>query len=352
MSLEETRKGIDAIDSKILNLINQRMELALQTARYKDKIEDKDREKQVLDRAKLNLGRLISSEFGEKIFTEIMQESKNIQEKRTKLLAFQGEHGAYSELASRHWNPMAAPIPCVDFSGVFKDVLAGKVDEGIIPVENTLGGVVGEVNDLMIHSELFVVGEINMPVHHSLMALPGTDYRDIRVVYSHPQALAQCRNFLTRNKLEARAYYDTAGAAKFVRNEGPLSAAVIASSLCAELYGLEVIKDNIEDLQTNRTRFLIISKNENKSEGNKCSILFSTEHKAGTLFKVLECFAKDNINLTRIDSVPSQFGSYAFFVDFLGSSQDPKVSAVLQKIGSLTQKFRILGFYNERKIET
>jgi prephenate dehydratase/chorismate mutase len=351
MSLEETRKSIDAIDSKILNLINQRMELALQTARYKEKIEDQEREKQVLERAKLNLGRLVSADFCETLFTHIMKEGKSIQEKRKKLLVFQGEHGAYSELASQHWDPLSVPIPCADFAGVFKDVLSGKVDEGIIPVENTLGGVVGEVNDLMIHSEFYVVGEINMPVHHSLMALPGTDYRDIRIVYSHPQALAQCRNFLLRNKLEAHSYYDTAGAANYLREKGPPSAAVIASALAADLYNLEVIKDNIEDLETNRTRFLIISKHENKAENNKCSILFSTEHKAGTLFKVLECFAKEGINLTRIDSVPSQFGTYTFFIDFLGSNQDQKVLTVLEKVRTLTQKLRVLGFYQERKIE-
>jgi prephenate dehydratase/chorismate mutase/prephenate dehydratase len=326
------------------------MELALMAKKSKSQIEDREREKEVLDRIRRNSTGLINAEFIEKIYIEIIKESKHLQRKDYKLIAFQGEHGAYGEAASREWNSGLIPMPCGEFAEVFEGVTSGLYDYGIVPVENTLGGVVGQVNELLIHTDLNVVGAVELPIHLCLLTLPGTDHREIRAVYSHPQALAQCRHFLARNKLDPVQYYDTAGAARMLVEERPKGSAAIASKLSAQLYDLEIMKEDIEDLDRNMTRFLVLSKEENREEGNKCSIIFSTEHKAGTLFRVLEVFARENINLTRIESIPDEPGNYAFFLDFMGSNKDESVVRALEEVEEITRNFKLMGCYKERKV--
>lgn len=350
MNLKEIRKNIDVLDSKILKLLNGRMELVLMAKKSKSQIEDREREKEVLDRIRRNSTGLINAEFIERIYTEIIKESKHLQEKDYRLIAFQGEHGAYGEVASREWNSDLIPMPCSEFAEVFEGATSGLYDYGIVPVENTLGGVVGQVNELLINTDLNVVGAVELPIHLCLLALPGTDHREIRAVYSHPQALAQCRHFLARNKLGPVQYYDTAGAAKMLAEKRPKGFAAIASKLSAQLYDLEIIKENIEDLDRNMTRFLVLSKEENREEGNKCSVIFSTEHKAGTLFRVLEVFARKNINLTRIESIPTKPGNYAFFLDFMGSNKHESVVKALGEAEEITSNLRLMGCYKERKV--
>jgi prephenate dehydratase/chorismate mutase/prephenate dehydratase len=350
MSLDTIRKNIDRIDSKILNLLGYRMEQALMAKKFKSQIEDIKREKQLLETIKRNSTGLINGAFLEKIYNEILKESKRLQKKDFKLIAFQGEHGAYGEIASQKWDSDLVPMPCPGFADVFQGVKTRFYEYGIVPVENTLGGVVGEVNELLINTNLYVVGAIEIPIHHCLMVLPGSDHREIRFVYSHAQALSQCRHFLARNKLEPVPYNDTAGAAKMLAEEKPEMSAAIASKLAAGLYHLEIIKADIEDLERNMTRFLVISREEAKQTGNKCSVVFSTEHKAGTLFNVLEVFAKEHINLTRIESIPDEPGKYAFFLDFVGSNSDEKVLEAIERVQGMTTGFRLLGCYKERKI--
>lgn len=350
MSLKEVRKKIDLIDSNILKLLNDRMELVLMSKKFKSQIEDKEREKELLDSVKENLTGLINDKFIEKIYTEIIKEGKKLQQKEYELIAFQGEHGAYCEVASREWNNDLIPVPCSEFAGVFEGVESGLYDYGIVPVENTLGGSVDQVNRLLINTDLSVVGAVELPIHLCLLILPGTDHREIHTVYSHPQALAQARNFLSRNKLEPAQYYDTAGAAKMLAEKRPKVSAAIASKLCAKLYNLEIIKEDIEDLERNTTRFLVLSKKENREEGAKCSVIFSTEHKAGTLFSVLEVFAKENINLTRIESIPNEPGNFAFFLDFIGSNKEDRVVKALEKVKKITAGLKIMGFYKERRV--
>jgi len=350
MKLEAIRKNIDLLDSKILKLLNNRMELALMAKKVKSEIEDREREKQLLDRLQMDATGLINAAFIEKIYTDIIEESKKIQRGDHKLIGFQGEHGAYSEVASKSWDNTLISVPCKEFVGVFEGVSSGLYDYGIVPVENTLGGVVGQVNELLIKTDLHVVGAVDLPIHHCLLVVPGTGHRDIRVVYSHSQALTQCRKFIARNKLEPLPFYNTAGAAKMLAETTPKASAVIASKLCAGLYNLEIIKENIEDFEGNNTRFFVLSLEINREEGNKCSIIFTTEHKAGTLFRVLEVFAKENINLTRIGSIPIEPGNYAFFLDFMGSNRDDTVLMVLEKVEELSSSFKLLGCYNEIKV--
>jgi prephenate dehydratase/chorismate mutase/prephenate dehydratase len=350
MSLKEIRKNIDLIDSKILKLLNDRMELVLMAKNFKFQIEDREREKEILNRIRNNLTVLINARFMEKIYAEIINESKNLQQRDYELIAFQGEHGAYGEIASREWNSDLIPVPCAEFVEVFEGVESGLYDCGIVPVENTLGGSVDQVNRLLINTALNVVGAVELPIRLCLLALPGTDYREIRTVYSHPQALAQAREFLSRNKLEPVQYHDTAGAAKMLAEKRPKGSAAIASKLAAELYDLEIVKEGIEDLERNMTRFLVLSKEENREEGDKCSVVFSTEHKAGTLFRVLDVFARENINLTRIESIPNEPGNYAFFLDFIGSNKENTVVKALDKVREITTNFKMIGSYRERKV--
>jgi chorismate mutase / prephenate dehydratase len=350
MGLKEIRQDIDLIDSEILKLLNERMERALVVKRFKAEIEDRDREKEVLDRIRMSAKGLIKGAFIEKIYREIIRESKTLQQEDSKLIAFQGEHGAYGEVAAGEWDKSLVPMPCGEFAGVFEAVESGLYDYGIVPVENTLGGVVGQVNDLLINTKLNIVGAVELPIHHCLLALPGTDHRDIRAVCSHEQALAQCRGFLARNKLEPMPYYDTAGAAKMLFETRPKGCAVIADRLCAELYNLEIIKEDIEDLDRNMTRFLVLSSKPNKEGGDKCSIVFSTEHKAGTLFRVLDAFAGRDINLTRIESIPGNPGDYVFFLDFMGSGKDQRILEVLEEVKQITTGLRVMGCYEEKRI--
>ncbi len=347
MKLEEIRSRIDKIDKQLLVMLQERMGLALRSKKFKKSVRDPEREKSMfaqIERMKLDL---IEKTFSKKLLQTIITESKRLQKQDRLLVAFQGEHGAYGEVASRQLVPEGATIPCMEFVDVFRGVEDGSLDLGVVPVENSLEGTVTQVNELLTTTQLKVIGEAKVPVNHCLLATEDTDYREIRMVYSHPQALAQCREFLSRNKLEPRPYYDTAGAAKMLARDNPKAAAVIASALSAELYNLKIIKKAIQDGPSNSTRFLLLSRKTNVGGGNKTSIIFATPHKAGSLYSVLRLFAEANINLTRIASMPlrSEPSNYSFFLDFEGAAPDEKTAEVLHKMKKLTISMKNLGTY-------
>lgn len=346
MKLETIRRRIDAIDRELLGLLEERFDLALRTRRLKPAVADAAREEDVLARARHTPLGLIEAGFAQRIFGAIIEEARGLQERVPTLVAFQGDHGAWGEVASRALVADGAYIPCAEFAEVFRGVAEGWFDRGVVPVENSLEGAVTPVNDLLARTTLKVVGEVQVPVHHCLLATALTDYRDLRVAYSHPQALAQCRDFLARNRLEPRPFYDTAGAARMIARDRPRAAAAIASELAAELYGLDVIKDGIEDDGSNSTRFLLLAR-EPAASGDKCSVCFATAHRAGRLEAVLARFAAAGINLTRIASMPRRGdpGNYSFFLDFEGSDQDPAVAAVLADVAPLTESLAFLGCY-------
>ncbi|HPF16843.1 MAG TPA: prephenate dehydratase [Thermotogota bacterium] len=350
MSLEDIRKQIDLVDGKLIQLLQQRMEQAILSKRFKKQVEDTGREQAILETIRENAQPLADGDFLVALYQQIFQQSKALQSKPLKTIAFQGEHGAYSEVAAKSWNPDFICLPCVEFADIFEGVRTGLYDYGIVPVENTLGGLVSQANDLMIRTQLNICGAIEIPINHCLVACPGTDVHEIRDVFSHPQALAQCRGFLSKNNLKAVHYFDTAGAAKMLSEKNLTNSAAICSALAAKIYRLDIMKESIEDYEINRTRFLILSKEANKETGNKCSIVFSTAHKSGTLFNVLEKFAKARLNLTRIESIPNEKGTYAFFLDFIGRREDEKVKNVLASLATATEQFRVLGFYEEMKL--
>lgn len=354
MNLDDIRRRIDKIDRELLVLLQERMGMAIQAKKFKTKVADPKREEIVLARAeRMNLA-LVESSFARQLLRTIIEESKRLQNQDRKLVAFQGEHGAYGEVASRRLVPDGAFIPCLEFVDVFRGVDEGHFDLGVVPVENSLEGAVTQVNDLLTTTELKVIGEVKVPVNHCLLAPRETQLSEIRVVYSHPQALAQCNRFLLENKMEARPYYDTAGAAKMLARENPRAAAAIASSLCSELYDLEIVKRGIEDGAANHTRFLLLSKEAFTGKAQKTSIIFSTAHEAGQLFKVLRIFADAKINLTRIASVPlrNDPGNYCFFLDFEGAPDDPQSAQVLDQVQKATASYRCLGSYPKDKPAT
>ena len=243
------------------------------------------------------------------------------------------------------------PIPCLEFGDVFEGVETGLFDFGMVPVENSLEGGVHEVNDILAGTELKIVGEVVLPIHHCLITLPEMNYHEIRIVYSHPQALAQCRSFLTRHKLEMKPFYDTAGAARWLAAERPHGVGVLASRLASKLYGLEIIKENVEDHPGNKTRFVALSAKPGGEKGNKCSIAFTTPHRAGALSRILNVFAGAGINLTRVESKPVRNAPdlWAFLLDFQGRDDDSRVAEVLDKVCNQTSSFRLLGCYPEAK---
>jgi prephenate dehydratase/chorismate mutase len=349
LDIQEVRDQIDQIDFRILRLLNERMELALRTGKMKDQIDDPGRERNVLAKVRSSSGGVLHPEFTVELFSHIIKESKALQERNLKLVGFQGEHGAYGEVAINIFNPELVPVPCREFVDVFEGVAKNQLDYGMVPVENSLEGAVTQVNDLLISRDLKITGEVRIPVNHCLLALPETDYMEIKIVYSHPQALAQCREFLQQNRFEPRPYYDTAGSARMLSREAPKAAAVIASALCANLYNLKVLKEGIQDQESNSTRFFILARESSITDGNKSSLIVAAEHKAGALCAVLKIFADASVNLTRIESRPHRGdpGNYVFLLDFQGRESEPAVQSILEEVRKVTTTFKFLGCYRE-----
>jgi len=232
MSLDDLRRKIDLIDYEIVKLLNERMEHVLRLKRLKGSIVDPVREEQVVRNVRRFSGNLINPDFVERLYRAIMEESRSIQERDAMVIGFQGDHGAYSELAAITYDRALIPIPCAAFADVFGGVAARQLDFGVVPVENSLEGSITQVTDLLMAVDLNIIGEVSMSIHHFLLTLPETEPDDIRTVLSHPQAIAQCRGFIEDKRFVAQPFYDTAGAARMLSEQRPAATAVIASSLC------------------------------------------------------------------------------------------------------------------------
>jgi prephenate dehydratase/chorismate mutase/prephenate dehydratase len=352
-SLDEVRGRIDEIDRRILLDLQERLELSLQTRRLKSLPRDPEREKNLLERLERESRArgLLSPEFVSGVFERIIGESLALQEKAAGLIGFQGEHGAYSEEAARRWDKDLIPIPCREFVDVVRGVENGCLDLGIVPVQNSLGGSLSRVNRLLLDTGLKAIGEVILPVRHCLLALPDADFREIREVYSHPQALDQCREYLERHGLIPRACEDTAGAARRLVSERLKNAAAVAGRDCARLYQLEVIQENIQDRPHNFTRFLVLGRGERREDTDKCSLIFTVPHAPGSLFGVLQVFARRGLNLTRIESIPDRDdpGRTAFFCDFQTAGEWERLDEVLSELEEKTLRVTLLGCYREDK---
>ncbi|MCS6769361.1 MAG: prephenate dehydratase [Candidatus Caldarchaeum sp.] len=264
-------------------------------------------------------------------------------------VAFQGERGAYSEEAIvSFFGEAVNAVPCKTIREVFKNTEARVVDYGVVPVENSIEGSVAETYDMFLNSSVKVSGEIILRIRHCLISLPETSLGDVKVVYSHPQALAQCRGFLTSLGVETVVTYDTAGSVKMIKEKGLKEAAAVASERAAALYGMKVLAKGVEDYGHNYTRFLVISAKEApRQPESKTSIIFSTAHKPGALYNALGAFARNDINLTKIESRPTRQRpwEYYFFVDFEGHQDDERVRKALVELASFTTFVKVLGSY-------
>lgn len=265
-------------------------------------------------------------------------------------VAFQGERGAYGEMATLQYFPKAMLIPKKSFQDVFDTAESGGADHIVVPIENSIEGSVNEIYDLLLQTKMGVIGEVYQRVRHCLIANWGA--KRIKYVHSHPQALAQCRGYLQKKKLEPVPAYDTAGSVKMIKESMMLDAAAIASKRAAELYEMEILDEGIEDRKNNYTRFLVLSAKNNrdsKSGRYKTSMIFSVKHVPGALFGIIGEFAIRRINLTKIESRPTKETpwEYNFYVDFEGHTRDKTVQEVLRSIKPKTSYIKILGSYKK-----
>ena len=268
-------------------------------------------------------------------------------------IAFQGESGAYSEaallaFALERGLAVPEPFPCASFEEVFTAVESGECDRGFIPIENSLAGSIHRNYDLLLQHQLSVVGEYYLRVSHCLLVYPGVKLDEIERVISHPQALAQCDGYLRTLGVAIDPAYDTAGSAKIVSQMGDCRTAAIASRRAAEIYGLDILAESIEDNPENFTRFLAIAPQAiEPGEDAKTSIVFSLKNVAGSLFRGLSVFALRDIDLTKMESRPlvGKPWEYFFYIDFAGSTREVVVQRALGHLEELALYLRILGSY-------
>lgn len=272
---------------------------------------------------------------------------------KTLLAGFQGEPGAFSQSAARKLLGEGAETrPFPSFRDVFEALSASQVARAVIPIENTLHGSVLENYDHILGYGFPIVGETSIRISHQLIVMPGVRFQNIKRVFSHPVALSQCRRFFQDNlQLTAESYYDTAGSVKMLSKELLPDAAAIASADAAEMYGGRILRRNIEDDPANFTRFFLLAKQIAKiafqPEGAKISVTFCAPNKPGALFRAMACLALRDLNLIKIESRPlaGKPWEYRFYVDFMGSIQDPTVQHALDNLSEMTQSCRILGNY-------
>jgi len=264
-------------------------------------------------------------------------------------VAFQGERGAYSESAVYAFFGQSVDIkPCRNLSDVFESVEKEETEYGVVPIENSIEGSVNQTYDLFLTHNLKVCGEIIHKIDHCLIANPNTKLESVKVVYSHPQALAQCGTFLERLGCDVVPTYDTAGSVKMMKEKKLKNAGAIASERAAEIYEMKILAKEIADNPNNYTRFFALSKNDSPPTGrDKTSIIFSVKHVPGSLYHALEEFAKRNISLTKIESRPTKRTpwEYNFYLDFEGHRQEEKCLEALKELKKRAVFIRILGSY-------
>jgi chorismate mutase/prephenate dehydratase len=349
MSLEELRKRIDEIDRQLVLLLNERARVVIEIGKLKSKIDkpvySPDREKEVF-------AKLIEANKGPlpdrclmAIWRELMSGSFVLE--RPLRIGYLGPGGSFSHTAAMlKFGQSVEYEPLADIKSIFEEVSKGHCDLGVVPIENTAGGGVIETLDALVDTDVKVCAEVLMAIHHSLLA--NCSLAEIRKVYSKPEVFAQCRNWLSATFKEAQTIpvASTAKAAQMAAGEP--DAAAIGSSVAAELYGLSIICENIEDSPNNVTRFLVISREDAKPTGeDKTAILFSTAHKAGALADVLDVFKQHGINLTNIESRPSRKRQweYYFFVDFMGHRTDKNVQKGLEETRKHCLQLSVLGSF-------
>lgn len=265
-------------------------------------------------------------------------------------IAFQGERGAYSEAAAvALYGEALELVPLRSFEEVFQSVQGGACDLGIVPIENSLAGSIHRNYDLLLQHELYIVGETNVRVNHHLIANRGVRLEDVRRIYSHPQALAQCEvSLASLPGVEVVPTYDTAGSVKLIKEAGLRDAAAIASRRAAEIYGMEILRAGFEDVPDNYTRFLALARTPITPTGpSKTSLVFAGSNVPGSLFKMLSVFALRDVDLTKIESRPQRGKpwEYLFYLDLAGNMQDERCRRAVEHLSEIATFLRVFGSY-------
>lgn len=272
---------------------------------------------------------------------------------KTNRIAFQGDFGANSDMACRDMFPQMDPLPCQTFEDAFLAVENGDADLAMIPIENTLAGRVADIHHLLPESRLHIVGEYFMPIRFQLMVLPGVSKDEIRTVHSHIHALGQCRRIVRMNGWKPVIAGDTAGAAKLVAEMGDRSMAALAPRLASELYGLQIIAENVEDAESNVTRFVVLAREPDIPARTKpdevivTTFVFNVRNIPAALYKGLGGFATNGINMTKLESyqIGGKFYATQFYADIEGHPDDANVRRALDELRFFSEKVRILGTY-------
>ena len=272
---------------------------------------------------------------------------------RSPVAAFQGELGAFSHAAAKKLlGEDTVVLPRPHFNAVFESLRSGESTHAVLPIENTLHGSVHENYDHLLEYELPIIGETSIRISHQLIAMPGTRFRDVLRVFSHPVALNQCLSFFQQHpRIEKTPHYDTAGSVKMLRDERIAGSAAIASKAAAAMYGGVILKRNIEDDRKNFTRFVLLGDKQSliprPARRWKTSLVFTTPNVPGSLFKAMACFALRDVNLTKLESRPlrGQPWEYLFYLDLIGHSGEPSVLKAINNLGEITSFLRVLGSY-------
>ena len=349
MALESLRKRIDEIDHQLVKLLNERARVVVEIGKLKSKtggqIYSPDREKKVFERIiKANKGPLLDKCLVA-IWRELMSGSFVLE--RPLRIGYLGPSGSFSYTAATlKFGQSVEYEPLADIISIFDEVSKGHCDLGIAPIENSTGGGVIETLDALIDSNVKICSEVLMAIHHNLLA--NCSLEDIEKIYSKPEVFAQCRNWLSATFKGAQTVPVSSSARAAQMSADEPKAAAIGSSVAAELYGLKIVCENIEDTANNITRFLVISCEDSKPTGDdKTTILFSTAHKAGALADVLDVFKQYDINMTNIESRPSKKKQweYYFFVDFVGHRTEKHVQNGLEEARKHCLQLSILGSF-------
>jgi len=349
MSLDDLRKRIDEIDHQLVKLLNERARVVVEIGSVKNKTDRPvyapDREKEVFERViKANEGPL-PDRCLIAVWRELMSGSFVLE--RPLRIAYLGPGGSFSHTAAMlKFGQSVEYEPLADILSIFDEVSKGHCDLGLVPIENTTGGGVIETLDALIDSDVKICAEVLMAIHHNLLA--NCPLEEVEKIYSKPEIFAQCRNWLSATFKEAKTVpvASSARAAQMASHER--FAAAIGSTAAAELYGLRIVCENIEDITNNITRFLVLSRDDAKPSGeDKTAILFSTAHKAGALADVLDVFKGFGINLTNIESRPSKKRQweYYFFMDFLGHRTEERIQQGLEEARKHCLQLSILGSF-------
>lgn len=368
-NLDDYRYEIDSIDKELIALFERRMNVAVKVGEYKKEnnlpILNIKREEEVIDKNTNRLTNEAYRTYGRAFFEHLMELSRNLQaeiigdkeevsskvkESKNLTIGFQGIKGSFSEEALlKYFNNPGSTKNFEEFEDVFKALENNQIDYAVLPIENSYTGAITEVYDLLEKYGFYIVGEECIQINQHLVGISGSDINKIEEVYSHPQGFEQSKMFLNEHQnYKLIPYHNTAISAKLVADLKDTKKAAIASKRAADLYGLEVLKDIINDKKNNRTKFIIVKKDlECDKNSNKISVVFSLEDKAGTLYNLLKYFAQNNINMIKIESRPNKHESwkYLLYVDFEGTLENEEVKSALNLIKENSGYFRIIGSY-------